>query len=88
MDPRLKGQKAAMRAPLTVSGQRLYTPVKANSRGEYVDTGQIVMFKSVRMENVQSPIIPVVGELIRANPGTISLGQGVVSYPPPGEATE
>ena len=46
------------------------------------------MFKSVRMENVQSPIIPVVGELIRANPGTISLGQGVVSYPPPGEAAE
>jgi len=26
--------------------------------------------------------------LIRANPGTISLGQGVVSYPPPAEATE
>lgn len=36
-----------------------------------------------RMESVQSPIIPVVGELIRQNPGTISLGQGVVSYNPP-----
>jgi aspartate/methionine/tyrosine aminotransferase len=32
---------------------------------------------------VQSPIIPIVGDLIRANPGTISLGQGVVSYGPP-----
>jgi aspartate/methionine/tyrosine aminotransferase len=32
---------------------------------------------------VQSPIIPVVGELIRNHPGAISLGQGVVSYPPP-----
>ncbi len=35
------------------------------------------------MESVQSPIIPVVGELIRQNPGTISLGQGVVAYNPP-----
>jgi aspartate/methionine/tyrosine aminotransferase len=32
---------------------------------------------------VQSPIIPVVGALIRNHPGAISLGQGVVSYPPP-----
>ena len=46
------------------------------------------MFKSVRMENVQSPIIPVVGELIRANPGTISLGQGVVYYGPPPEISD
>ncbi|MGB7415799.1 MAG: pyridoxal phosphate-dependent aminotransferase [Thermosynechococcaceae cyanobacterium] len=38
---------------------------------------------SSRMEQVQSPIIPVVGELIRQHPGTISLGQGVVSYGPP-----
>ena len=36
-----------------------------------------------RMEAVQAPIIPVVGELIRSNPGTISLGQGVVHYGPP-----
>ena len=35
---------------------------------------------------VQSPIIPVVGELIRSHPGVISLGQGVVSYPPPRQA--
>ncbi len=27
-----------------------------------------------RMQAVQSPIIPVIGELIRNNPGTISLG--------------
>ncbi|MEB3828655.1 pyridoxal phosphate-dependent aminotransferase [Phormidium sp. CCY1219] len=39
-----------------------------------------------RMQAVQSPIIPVVGELIRNSPGTISLGQGVVYYPPPREA--
>ena len=39
-----------------------------------------------RMNSVQSPLIPVIGELIRQNPGTISLGQGVVSYPPPPEA--
>jgi aspartate/methionine/tyrosine aminotransferase len=35
---------------------------------------------------VQTPIIPVVGELIRSHPGVISLGQGIVSYPPPRQA--
>jgi aspartate/methionine/tyrosine aminotransferase len=39
-----------------------------------------------RMQAVQSPIIPIVGELIRQHPGTISLGQGVVYYGPPPEA--
>lgn len=38
------------------------------------------------MQAVQSPIIPIVGDLIRQHPGTISLGQGVVSYPPPPQA--
>jgi aspartate/methionine/tyrosine aminotransferase len=38
------------------------------------------------MQDVQPPIIPIVGELIRRHPGTISLGQGVVSYGPPAEA--
>lgn len=41
---------------------------------------------SARMAGVQSPIIPVVGDLIRAHPGTISLGQGVVHYGPPRQA--
>ncbi|MBW4684781.1 MAG: pyridoxal phosphate-dependent aminotransferase [Komarekiella atlantica HA4396-MV6] len=41
-----------------------------------------------RMQAVQSPIIPVVGELIKNSPGTISLGQGVVSYNPPQSAIE
>ncbi|MBW4424352.1 MAG: pyridoxal phosphate-dependent aminotransferase [Nostoc desertorum CM1-VF14] len=41
-----------------------------------------------RMQAVQSPIIPVVGEMIKNSPGTISLGQGVVSYNPPPEAIE
>ena len=39
-----------------------------------------------RMQAVQSPLIPIIGELIRSNPGTISLGQGVVYYDPPPEA--
>ena len=43
---------------------------------------------SQRMQLVQSPMIPVVGEWIRAHPGTISLGQGVVSYGPPPEAAQ
>ena len=44
------------------------------------------MRESLRMQSVQTPIIPVVGELIRANPGTISLGQGVAYYGPPPDA--
>lgn len=39
-----------------------------------------------RMQAVQSPLIPIIGELISNNPGTISLGQGVVYYGPPPEA--
>ena len=35
------------------------------------------------MQAVQSPVIPVVAELIRQHPGTISLGQGVVFYRTP-----
>jgi len=46
------------------------------------------MYNSFRMQSVQSPIIPVVGELIRANPGTISLGQGVAYYGPPPQAVD
>lgn len=39
-----------------------------------------------RMDRVQLPLIPIVSELINNNPGTISLGQGVVNYPPPEKA--
>jgi len=46
------------------------------------------MQPSRRMQAVQPPIIAVVADLIRTNPGTISLGQGVVHYPPPGQAVE
>ena len=41
-----------------------------------------------RMDAVQAPIIPIVGQLIRATPGTISLGQGVVHYGPPPAAID
>lgn len=44
------------------------------------------MIDSQRMQAVQSPVIPHVAALIRENPGTISLGQGVVHYPPPPQA--
>lgn len=46
------------------------------------------MRETLRMQSVQDPIIPIVGDLVRANPGTISLGQGVVYWPPPREAME
>lgn len=41
---------------------------------------------SSRMDRVDTPIIPTIAALVRAYPGTISLGQGVVSYGPPADA--
>jgi aspartate/methionine/tyrosine aminotransferase len=41
-----------------------------------------------RMDAVQAPIVPIVGDFIRQVPGTISLGQGVVHYGPPREAID
>ncbi len=38
-----------------------------------------------RIEQVQAPVIPIVGRWTAENPGTISLGQGVVHYAPPAE---
>jgi len=40
------------------------------------------------MTAIQTPIVQVVGDLIRESPGTISLGQGVVHYGPPAEALD
>ncbi len=40
------------------------------------------------MTTVQDPVIPIVADLIRATPGTISLGQGVVAYGPPSRAVD
>ncbi len=41
---------------------------------------------SLRIDRVDTPIIPTIAALVRDNPGTISLGQGVVSYGPPADA--
>jgi aspartate/methionine/tyrosine aminotransferase len=52
--------------------ERLDAPVRwAGARG------------SRRMHAVQDPVIPLVADLIRTHPGTISLGQGVAFYGPP-----
>jgi aspartate/methionine/tyrosine aminotransferase len=40
----------------------------------------------LRLASVETPIIPTIAALVRNNPGTISLGQGVVNYGPPAEA--
>jgi aspartate/methionine/tyrosine aminotransferase len=39
--------------------------------------------QSARLAAVQAPVIPIVGRWIAETPGTISLGQGIVSYGPP-----
>ena len=42
--------------------------------------------QSRRLAAVQAPVIPIVGRWTAETPGTISLGQGVVSYQPPPQA--
>ncbi|MBP1605565.1 MAG: aspartate/tyrosine/aromatic aminotransferase [Acidobacteria bacterium] len=46
------------------------------------------MPESPRVHGVQAPVIPILGRWIRETPGTISLGQGVVSYGPPPAALD
>lgn len=43
---------------------------------------------SNRIGKIQSPIIPIVADLINKTPGTISLGQGVVYFKPPQSALD
>ncbi len=51
-------------------------------------TSRAPLQESRRVAGVQAPVIPIVGELTKAHPGTISLGQGVVSYGPPPQALD
>ena len=44
--------------------------------------------QSRRLASVQAPVIPIVARWTAETPGTISLGQGVVSYEPPAEALD
>lgn len=44
--------------------------------------------QSGRLAAVQTPVIPIVSRWIAETPGTISLGQGIVSYGPPPEAID
>jgi aspartate/methionine/tyrosine aminotransferase len=52
------------------------------------DLRQIRFSEAKRAATVQPPVIPIVAEWTRDNPGTISLGQGVVSWEPPATAYE
>jgi aspartate/methionine/tyrosine aminotransferase len=49
---------------------------------------QTLQQQSRRLASVQAPVIPIVGRWTAETPGTISLGQGVVSYEPPHQATD
>jgi aspartate/methionine/tyrosine aminotransferase len=49
---------------------------------------QKILDVPTRMDRIQTPIVPVIGALIRQVPGTISLGQGVVHYGPPRAAVD
>jgi aspartate/methionine/tyrosine aminotransferase len=50
------------------------------------DLAQLSQSQSRRLAAVQAPVIPIVGRWTAETPGTISLGQGVVSYQPPPQA--
>jgi aspartate/methionine/tyrosine aminotransferase len=41
-----------------------------------------------RLQHVQTPIIPTIAHWTRQTPGTLSLGQGMVRYPPPDSAMQ
>lgn len=49
---------------------------------------QLTRESSRRLRAVQAPIIPIVSRWIADTPGTVSLGQGIVSYGPPQEAID
>jgi len=49
---------------------------------------QSTLQPSRRLTAVQPPVIPIVGRWTAQTPGTISLGQGIVSYSPPPEVLE
>lgn len=55
-----------------------------------MDTAKDGIFQgpSKRLQEVQKPIIPEVAKLIAEHPGTISLGQGMVAFPPPVSARD
>ena len=44
--------------------------------------------QSRRIAGVQYPVIPTVQRWVRATPGTISFGQGIISYAPPPQVLE
>lgn len=51
-----------------------------------MNVSQNMPHQSGRLAAVQTPVIPVVSRWIAETPGTVSLGQGVVSWGPPPEA--
>ena len=63
-------------------------PSSRNPGAVYADGVQIAHDQSRRLAAVQPPVIPIVGRWISEHPGTISLGQGIVSYGPPPEVLE
>jgi len=46
------------------------------------------MEAAARLNAVQNPVIPIMGELILQSPGTLSLGQGMVHWGPPPQALQ
>ena len=46
------------------------------------------MAAAQRFDQIQTPVIPVMAQLIAATPGTLSLGQGVAPWAPPEEVLQ
>lgn len=62
-------------------------PIRLPDRSP-VNPTPLLRTRPTRMQAVQSPIIPIVADLIRQTPGTISLGQGIAYYGPPQQALD
>jgi aspartate/methionine/tyrosine aminotransferase len=62
----------------TVASLPARVPAPEDARGPVIEARM-----AARLAAVDLPIIPTIAGLVRDNPGTISLGQGVVNYGPP-----
>lgn len=62
---------------------RLHNERSPNGTSDALPSATVTRPSTARIQKVQSPVIPIVGEWTVQHPGTISLGQGVVHYAAP-----
>ena len=68
-------------------GAKELVPIVTGGMGVDISTAALALV-AARLGGIYIAGVAGVAALIRAHPGTISLGQGVVHYPPPQAALE